>query len=195
MIVAELRAFACLRARWSRRWTVGRQVDTLRSARDVTVTTGFGCTVTAVQGESPRLQPWDESDNSRNNYHGSYRRLWYRVSRKDTHASAAVDEARYPSRGPDWHGPHPHRTTRVGNRSVVGTVCDRGTSRLQSWEDVSIPALGHPRPLARGECQSVRWTNCDIIRSSAVRSRYCTVDRGSSSIDARSEIETARGRS
>jgi hypothetical protein len=52
------------------------------------------------------------------------------------HASGAVDEARYPSRGPDWHGPQPHRTTRVGNLSVVGTVCDRGTPRLQSWEDV-----------------------------------------------------------
>ncbi|GAB3329249.1 hypothetical protein GCM10027355_35310 [Haloplanus salinarum] len=97
----------------------------------------FQTGITAVQGESPRLQPWDESDNSRNNYDGSYRRLCYRVSGKDMHASAAVDEARYPSRGPDWHGPQPHRTTRVGNLSVVGTVCDRGTPRLQSWEDVS----------------------------------------------------------
>ena len=37
MAAAELRAFARLRARWSRRWTVGRQVGSLRSARDVTV--------------------------------------------------------------------------------------------------------------------------------------------------------------
>jgi len=38
------------------------------------------------------------------------------------HASRAVDEARYPSRGPHWHGPHSHRVMRrVGNLSVVGT--------------------------------------------------------------------------
>jgi len=81
-----------------------------------------------------------ESYTTRNNHVGSCRRLCYRVSGKDMHASGAVDEARYLGRGPYWHGPQPHRV-RVGNLSVVGTVCDRGTPRLQSWEDVSLSNL------------------------------------------------------
>ena len=100
----------------------------------------------------------DESDTSRNNYIGSCRRLCCRVSGKDMHASGAVNEAHYPSRGSNWHGPQPHRAVRrVGNLSVVGTVCDRGTPRLQSWEDVS----GRVSAGRRGDTRFITGTHGD----------------------------------
>jgi hypothetical protein len=75
------------------------------------------------------------------------------------HTSAAVDEAHYPSRGPDWHGPHPHRI-RVGNLSVVGTDCDRGTLRLQSLEDVSDRRLPRSYAVVISQPSSVTITVC-----------------------------------